>query len=228
MGLNLRRDEGQLVMRRALRAARIVLIPLAIVVGVLLLLLAHDVRTWQSSLKDQTLAYEAVPIAPNLKTPSTILPSGVSGTLLSVRRTQQWLKALTAFSAAERATSKLLVLGPSSYVALRRGAAALGPVTEDPNPVRASQAYNLLAAIEFREAIPGSAVVQPLADKTLSDLENAIRLDPNNEEARENMELVVRYLTVAIPPDQRQTRGLGKHANLYPKGGYAGPPGEGY
>ncbi len=101
-------------------------------------------------------------------------------------------------------------------------------MTRDPNPVRASQAYNLLAAIEFREAIPGSGVVHSLVDNTLSDLENALRLDPNNEEARENMELVIRYITVALPPEQRQTRGLGKHANLYPKGGYAGPPGEGY
>jgi hypothetical protein len=71
-------------------------------------------------------------------------------------------------------------------------------------------------------------VVQSLVDNTLSDLENALRLDPNNEQARENMELVIRYITVAIPPEQRQTRGLGKHANLYPKGGYAGPAGAGY
>jgi hypothetical protein len=210
------------------RRARLVLIPVAIVVGGLMLFLAHDTRSWQSSLKNQELDYEATPIAPALKTPSTILPSGVSGTLLSVGRTQQWLRALAAFSAAERATSKRRVLGTESYVVLRKGQAALGPVTDDPNPVRASQAYNLLAAIEFREAIPGSGVVRSLMDSTLSDLENALRLDPNNEEARENMELVVRYITVALPPDQRQTRGVGKHANNYPKGGYAGPPGAGY
>lgn len=211
-----------------MRGARLALIPVAIVVGVVMLLLAHDVRSWQSSLKDEKLDYEAALSAPVLKTPSTSLPSGVSGALLSAGRTQQWLKALTAFSAAQRATSKLPVLGPESYIILRKGQAALGPVTRDPNPVRASQAYNLLAAIEFREAIPGSGVVHSLVDNTLSDLENALRLDPNNEEARENMELVIRYITVALPPEQRQTRGLGKHANLYPKGGYAGPPGEGY
>jgi hypothetical protein len=224
MGLDLARDKGDLNMRRA----RLILSPVAIVVGVLMLLLVHDVRVWVPSLKNETLDYEAAQIAPALKTPSTILPSGVSGTLLSVGRTQQWLKGLTAFSAAERATSKLLVLGPTSYIILREGQAALAPLTQDPNPVRASQAYNLLAAIEFREAIPGSGVVHSLAENTLSDLENALRLDPNNEEARENMELVIRYITVATPPEQRQTRGAGKVTNLYPKGGYAGPPGEGY
>ena len=39
---------------------------------------------------------------------------------------------------------------------------------------------------------------------------------------------VLRYITEAIPPDQRQSRGVGRKANLSPKGGYAGPPGKGY
>jgi hypothetical protein len=167
-------------------------------------------------------------MAPIRTTADTILPSGMSGTLLGVKRDQQWLRALSEFAAVTRATSQLRVLGPASYALLRSGQAALTPITQDPDPVRASQAYNLLAALQFREAIPGTGIVHGLVNATLGDLENALRLDPGNEVARENMEIVIRYTTVALPPDQRQTRGLGKHANLYPKGGYAGPPGKGY
>ncbi len=80
-----------------------------------MLLLAHDVRSWQSSLKDQTLEYGGRLNRASPEDSGHDPSSKVSGTLLSVERIQQWLKALTAFSAAQRATSKLLVVAPSSY-----------------------------------------------------------------------------------------------------------------
>ena len=193
-----------------------------------MLLLAHDVGSWQDGLNTSALQFQASPEAPVSTTASTILPSGWSADVLAVGSDRDWLHALQEFAVVRQSTARLNVLGPGAYKLLNSGEAALRPETQDTDPSRASQAYNLLAALTFREALTGTGIVHNLVQTTLADLQSALRLDPDNEQARENFELVLRYVTVALPPEQRPSRGLGKQASKYPKGGYAGPPGEGY
>src|SRR5439155_25822314 len=97
----------------------------------------------------------------------------------------------------------------------------------DPDPVRASQAYNLLAVLVFREAYPGNVVVRRLVQESLTDLQNAVRLDPTNEPAKQNLELTLRVL-VAVDLEDRQARAAGTRRAKARKGGYQGPPGAGY
>jgi hypothetical protein len=210
------------------RPVRLAAALFAIVVGALVILLAADVRSWRTTFRQDALRSDASASAPVRLTAPTALPAGLSGDLLAVGRNRDWLQAAQTFELAYRTTARLRILDRQAYKRLKSGEAAVGKVVTDPDPVRAARAYDLLAALVFREALPGTGVVHGLVQNALSDLQNALRLDPGNEVVRENIELVLRYITVAIPPDERQSRGLGKQANLSPKGGYAGPPGAGY
>ena len=204
--------------------ALLVAVPAAALIGVLALLLAHDARSWRNTLRDDSAEYSVSPGERLRLTAPSLLPSSVSG-LLSVDRDRDWLRALKKFSAAYRSTINLRPR-PAAYRA-RTAAGRSRQGHRDPDPARASQAYNLLAVLTAREAF-GTGIVHGLMQEALTDLQNAVRLDPTDEEAKANIEIVLRALVVIIPPEQKQTRGAGNRAHNAPKGGYAGPPGRGY
>jgi hypothetical protein len=188
----------------------------ALVVGVLLVLLAHDVRAWHGTVRRG----EAT-------TASTALPSGLSSSLLGVGRDRDWVRALQRFQVAYDGTLRKQRLDAGDYRLLNRGQAALAKVTQDPSPAHASQAYNLLAVLVFREAYPGTVVVRRLVQESLTDLQAAVKLDPRNETAKENLELTLRVL-VAVALAPQQARAAGTHRANAKRGGYEGPPGAGY
>ena len=122
----------------------------------------------------------------------TVLPRFASGDLVSVGRDRRWLAAIQVFSYAYQQTERLDTLGASGYELLLQGQARLRPLTQDPDPARASQAYDLLSVLVFRQAYPGSGVDASLVGDGVIDLQNAVRLDPQNELAKENLELALR------------------------------------
>jgi hypothetical protein len=65
-----------------------------------------------------------------------------------------------------------------------RARAALERVANDADGRRASQAYDLLALLDYRRD----------ANRAVVDLRTAIRLDPENETAKRNLERVLRLL----------------------------------
>jgi hypothetical protein len=200
---------------------------LGVVVGVLLLLLANDVRSWRSVLAHDALVSYVAPTTPPRLDPGTALPSGLSGSLLGVGRDRDWLRAVRSFDVAYGTTVRKNQLGEDDYRLLNGAERALGKVTQDPSPALASQAYNLLAVVVFREAYPGTVVVRRLVEESLTDEQNAVRLDPANEPAKENLELTLRVLvSVGLPP--QQARASGTRRSPQKKGGYEGPPGAGY
>ena len=212
-----------------MRSLRLPLAVIAVAAGVLLVLLALDVRSWDRTLRTAAVAYDAKPLAGVHATPSTALPSSWSGGLLSAGAERAWLDALATFERVYTSTYNLPALGQRQYALIRAAQSRLTPLTRSSDPRLASQAYDLLALLEFREATPGTvAPVHDLVETTLGELEDALRLDPANEAVRENLELLLRFVTVALPAEQKNSRGIGGRHARYPKGGYAGPPGAGY
>ena len=203
-----------------------VLVPLAIVVGVVALVLASDVRSWRDLFQRDALAYSAAPTSTVRLQASTALPHGVSKSLLGVGKNAEWLTALRKFQLAYQDTLGLNSLGRSDYLLLNQGEAALRKVTQDPDPVRASQAYNLLAVLTFREALPGTGTDPNLLQQSLTELQDAVRLDPTDEQAKENLELGLRVLIAVNKIQQGQAPGT--QATKKKQGGFGGPPGEGY
>jgi hypothetical protein len=220
-----RRGSG--VTLRAARSLRIVALPLALLVGVLALLLGQDVRAWPRTLHDDALRAYRAPAEPPRLTASTTLPSGISESLLGVGLDREWLRALQTFTVAYQTTYPKNQLASDDYALLNHAQAALGKVTQDPDPRRASQAYNLLAVLVFREAYPGTVVVRRLVQEALTDEQNAVRLDQADEAAKENLELTLRVLVV-VNLEQREARAAGSRRASARQGGYEGPPGAGY
>jgi hypothetical protein len=195
--------------------------------GVVLILLAQDVRSWHSNLQQNALAATARPSTPVELTPSTTLPSGVSEEALGASRDRAWLDAIQKFTYAYEKTANVDGLGPPLIALLGQGEIALNKLTQDPNPARASQAYNLLAVLTFRQAYPGSSVDAGLVGNALIDLENAVRLDPANESAKENLEKALRVAT-AVHATVKNGPSTGNTAGTKRRGGQGAPAGVGY
>jgi hypothetical protein len=210
-----------------MRVLRIGAIVACAVLGILLILLAQDVHSWASTQHRDTLATTAHPSTPVALTASTILPAGVSESALTAGRERDWLDAIQKFAYAYEKTASVDGLGPPLIALLNQGEVALNKLTQDPNPARASQAYDLLAVLVFRQAYPGSNVNPGLVGNALIDLENAVRLDPQNEFAKENLERALR-VAVAVHTTVKQAPSTGNAAGTKRKGGQGAPPGVGY
>jgi hypothetical protein len=210
-----------------MRKAVILTIPLAFVVGLLLVLLAHDTRSWHHTLRTDAVRADASPLARTRLTARTVLPSSWSGALLGVARDRRWIASVQKFNVAFAATRHENILSPDDYKLLNGAEASLSKITQDPNPARASQAYNLLSVLVFREAYPGTVVVRRLVQESLTDVQNAVRIDPADEQAKENLELTLRVL-VSVDAEQQQARAAGTRRANAKRGGFEGPPGAGY
>jgi hypothetical protein len=199
----------------------------ALVVGVGAIALAQDVRSWRNTFHDDAVTYTSTPGKYIPLTAPTSLPADISGRLLSVRNDQRWLLALRKFVAAYELTANLEAIGPGDFAVLNSTASSISKLTQDPDPARASEAYNLLAVLVFREAYPGSGVNVAQISNAVLDLENAVRLDPSNELAKANLELALRvaFATHAVV---KLPSGLGRRATNKRHGGNGGPAGEGY
>jgi hypothetical protein len=209
------------------RIVRIVLVPIAVALGVALLLLADDVRSWHSVLGSGAVAAGAAPGTASKPTASTSLPSGLSASLLDVGLDRRWLVAAHRFRVAHDVTFPKYVLTAEDYRLLNGAEDVLARLTQDSNRARASRAYTLLAVLVFREAYPGTVVVRRLVQESLTDEQNAVRLDPSNDAAKEDLELTLRVLvSVSLAPQQARAAGT-RRANAK-QGGYEGPPGAGY
>jgi hypothetical protein len=198
-----------------------------VVIGVVLVVLAHDIRSWRNTLHDDAFGYSVFLNRQERLTASTVFPSSISGHLLSVGRNRDWLRALTLFRRAYDETLNVEALDQPTYAVLNDGQGALAKVTQDPDPVRASQAYDLLAVLAFREAHPGQVVDAGLVQAAATDLQNAVRLDGANERAKVNLELVLRVLLAATPARVANPSAPASSTTNKRKGGH-GTPGVGY
>ena len=209
------------------RIAGMTALAVALVAGVVLLLLAQDVRAWHTKIVRATAQTTKHPASPWSTSANTVLPHFASANLLGVNRNRKWLDAIQVFSYAYQQTENLDTLGASGYELLLLGEARLKPLTQDPDPVRASQAFNLLAVLVFRQAYPGSGVDAGLVGNGVIDLQNAVRLDPHNELAKENLELALRTAS-ATQNVVRKASSNGNAKTNKRKGGTGTPAGAGY
>jgi len=208
-------------------AARLALTIFVLVIGGFGLLVSHDIRSWRSTLTHDGLQYTARPKETLPLTAPTVLPSGVSAELLSVDDDRRWLRGLQLFDAAFELTNGLDALGLGDFTILDESASALDPLTQSRNSALASQAYDLLAVLLFREAYPGSGVNTSIVSEAVIDLQNAVELDPANELAKENLELALR-VAFATHAAVQFPSGDGNHIAPRREGGAGEPPGEGY
>jgi hypothetical protein len=193
-------------------AVRLVAAAVALGLAVGALLLAQDVRSWRDTVRGDAIRYAVSPTADQQWTAPTYLPASVSGRLLGVGRDRHRLSALRFFALAE-AIDLSQGLDPSVTRLLDTTERSLAALSQDKDPARAAQAFQLLGAILFLDAKVN--FIENLATYTasVSAMQNAVRADPGNQRAAANLELMLRQFEAdAGGGQQRRANNQGSKA----------------
>lgn len=200
---------------------RIVLAALLAAGAVVAVLLANDVRTVDSALRDGDVVYAATPSRASWSVSTTI--GGAAESLLGAGDDVAFRRALQQYVDA----SKLrLRLDNAVDVESARGRAqdSLERLARNEPSPRTSQALTLLGVLAFRASASGAT--QSQVDAAISDFTDAVRADPGNVDAAFDLELLLRLTTAhgtRVEPGQGGGFGrTGRH------GAGGGQPGSGY
>jgi hypothetical protein len=202
--------------------ARVVLGVAAVVAGVALLALAHDLRRSDRALAQGDATFVANPAAARWGT-GTWLPQNVALRTLGLHDDLAVRRAEQAFAIA--------VATPFGYDNGRRqtrlrafGELALSDVVASGSPAQASRAGNLLGILAATAR--GTNGVPADERRAADTFDAAIRADPANADAKHNLELLLRRMKVV---GEREGSGgsSGDLGDSLPGAG-AGLPGSGY
>ena len=156
-----------------------------------LAVLALDVLRWGRHLDETEVGLAAVPSVRGLE-PDTRLPAGISRRLLGVGDDVEFREALQLF----RLSRPGQPARDLQDVALRsRAETELARVArDDPSSANRSRASLLRGIFALEEARESQAQQSVFLRRSLSELREAIRLDPANEDAKYDLELVLRLI----------------------------------
>ncbi len=203
---------------------------LLLVLAVATALLASDVHTWQRTLRSDDALLPASP-SPATWRPSTHL-SSLAEHMLGAQDDVEARRAIALFLGNVNVPVRL---DNAQQVALGRGRAeqALAAVARESNGARASQAETLLGVLVFTDVGPSNdpfeettGIDPDQAQASLTDFEDAVRTDPENELAKYDLELALRVLlSQGIRVGAGQQTGAGSSGR---RGAGGGVPGNGY
>ena len=156
-----------------------------------LLLTALDVARWQSALESGDVRYRAAPQEHDLWQPGQIVPFGAAEALLGVEDDVDFREALRTLRLAGVAQADSSDPRP----ALRRSEARslIAAIVEgDADRRRRSRAMTLLGVISFASALSDAQDQESLQRDALARFRGAIELEPDNVEAKANLEIALR------------------------------------
>lgn len=208
-------------MRRALA------VPLALVAvaaAAFLVVLGLDVLSWEDGMERADLRFEAAAGERDMWRVDTILPERLSRDALSVEEDVEFREVLQQFALARvRATPRdqrdLALRGAVETELSRLGERPLGPA-------RLSRLANLGGALSFEEARFDEGQRATFLRRSLASFREAIRLDPANEDAKYNLELVLRL--VQSIEQESGAGGGGARGDVQASGAGAATGGSGY
>jgi hypothetical protein len=175
-------------MRTRLALAGAAVLCLALAVG--FAAVAVDVLRWRDTLPVGDVHYRVTPEDPNPWTPSTIAPAGLSRSLLGVGDDVELRRALRALRVArlDEATPS----DPSIALLRNEAQARLEAVASgEDERARRSRAAGLLGVLGLSRLASETQDPTALLESTVISLKLAIGLDPQNDEAKFNLELAL-------------------------------------
>jgi hypothetical protein len=191
-----------------------------------LFLLAVDIGRWSDAMAADDVRYRAEPEAASLWQPDTVLPLDVAERVLGTGDDVAFRQAVRALRLGR------LDLGITSdpELALNRGEARARLqqiATEDGDRTRRSRATNLIGVIAFASSLTEARDQAAFVQDAAAAFQTAIELDPDNREAKANLELALQRGRALQPSE------AGGGPNPSPggsgaKGAGAGDPGSGY
>jgi hypothetical protein len=155
------------------------------------LLVALDVARWESALESGDVRYRAAPQEPALWQPAQTVPFGAAESLLGVDDDVDFREALRTLRLAGVAQAE----SSDPRLALRRSEARalIAAIAEgDADSWRRSRAMSLLGVISFASALSDSQDQDALQRDALARFRGAIALEPDNDEAKANLEVALR------------------------------------
>lgn len=196
----------------------------ALACSVLLALLASDVLAWRRAMAAGDHAYAAGARQPRWGIDASF-PFATARSLAGLEDDITYRKALATYRGRTAAPS--FDNGVTQREAQAEAEIALSQVEQsDPDRARASQAANLLGIL----AVGGPSPIAPdepsPSDRALAEFQNAIRLDPGNEDAKANLELLLRQLVARGRREGGSAGQSGRAAGR--QGAGLSPPGQGY
>jgi len=209
--------------RRVVIPALSLLVTLA---GLALVLLAFDVARTASAIGRGDVRFRTNAAPADLWTPSTVLPSGVSRSLLGVGDDLEFRHAFRSFRLSE--PRRAVTLSSTSFQT--RGDAELElaeRVTHDPVSSRRSLAENLLGVLVYLGAADVSASDRGgVLTRAAADFRKALEIDATNHDAAYNLELTLRLLRDVR--ESQQTNDRSSRVNRSSRAAGAGAVGSGY
>ena len=167
-------------------------IAVLIVLATLAALVARDAAALQPGLDGSDLAVKAQPAAERLWKIDTRLPYAKDA--LGVEDDLLYRRALRAFAVDARRADNPYDFDRPAFRA--EAQATLGSVerTRELSPAQRSKAATLQGVLTFDEATADPINGPALIRRALGDFERAVKIDPTNEEAKYNLEFLLRVL----------------------------------
>jgi hypothetical protein len=164
----------------------------AIAAAAVLLVLALDVLRWRGHVEAADLRFAAVAGDERMWEPETVLPVGVSRSLLALEDDLAYRRAVQRFRVSRIGQPARDLNDVARKGRVETELARLERTGGDPH--RGSLVANLQGALAFEEAREDAGQSAVLLRRSLGSFRKAIRLDGGNEDAKYNLELVLRLL----------------------------------
>jgi hypothetical protein len=203
------------------RPAQLIVAGVCVGLAVVLALFSADLRSWREAMRDGDVRYAAGGVPAPDWSASATLPSGLSRRVLGVDDDRALRGAALAFRRATRGWTDVERKRRERAIA----EAQLLDIAGHGSRTQGSQASNLLGVLTFADATSGRRAATPV-ERSVAAFSEAVRLNPENANAKTNLELLLRLLQSRgqrIGPNPNPgPRGSGRH------GAGTGAPGRGY
>ena len=206
-----------------MRTWRLVVAALLVVLAAVAALFAADLLSWRDALRSGDARYRVSPAAARWHA-NTVLPGVARGALgvgddLAARRAIRLFRL--TYGVHGTLDTQVQRQGVRAQAEL-----ALADLARSGDRLRAAQASDLLGVLAFSDLASGGGTNPDQAERAVSAFVNAVRLNPDDEAAKANLELVLRlFRTHGVRIGA--TTGAGTN-NEGRRGAGTGIPGSGY
>jgi hypothetical protein len=156
-------------------------------------LLAADVSSWRSTVARDDLRFRALPTHRALWTPPVTLPGGAASKLIGTSSTVEWRRAMQYFWYARIGSNPEVKMDTPTLRAAAQDR-LLAELAGAPTASQRSDAANLLGVLVVTTPASGNdqdAIAQILK-RAATYFQQSIQIDPENLDAKQNLELVLR------------------------------------
>ena len=207
-----------------MRWSRLLLAGLLLLLAVFAALLAADLRGWRTTLGSGDARFDQSPADASWSS-SSILPGDPARAILGLPGELAYRRAAQAFAAVVAAGNGF-DNGFSESQARGALEATLESLARGTDRVRDAQLENMLGILAFSDSQQHGPTAPAPVDRAVAGFRSAVQLDPANEDAKFNLEWLLRKL-VAKGSRAGNSSGSGGPAKGH-KGAGGGLPGRGY